>query len=84
MKKLFLLIALCAFTLTACEKATNDEAPKGKLTLTSESVMEFTEAGGAGEITFAFVEVPLNALLPTDLEVNLVVLIVMFFSFLQP
>lgn len=56
MKRLFLLFALCTFTLTACEKGTNDEAPKGKLTLTSESVMEFTEAGGSGEITFTFVE----------------------------
>ena len=54
MKKLFLLFALCAFTLTACE--TNNDEPKGKLTLTSKSVMEFTEAGGQGEITYAFVE----------------------------
>ncbi len=57
MKKLFLLFALCAFTLAACETATtSEEAPKGKLTLTSKSVMNFEIAGGAGEITYAFVE----------------------------
>ena len=55
MKKLSLIFVLCAFMFTACEP-TADEAPKGKLTLTSSSVMEFDAAGGAGEITYAFVE----------------------------
>ena len=52
MKKFFLLFALCAFAFAACEK-TSVEAPKGKLTLTSKSVMNFEAAGGAGEITYA-------------------------------
>ncbi len=55
MKKLFLLLALCAFSFAACE-TTTEEAPKGKLTLTSKSVMNFEAVGGQGEITFAFVE----------------------------
>ena len=55
MKKFFLLFALCAFAFAACEK-TSVETPKGKLTLTSKSVMNFEAAGGAGEITYAFVE----------------------------
>ena len=55
MKKFFLLFALCAFAFAACEK-TSVETPKGKLTLTSKSVMNFETAGGAGEITYAFVE----------------------------
>lgn len=55
MRKLFLLFTLCAFAFAACEPAT-DEAPKGKLTLTSSSVMNFEAIGGAGEITYAFVE----------------------------
>ena len=54
MKKFFLLFALCAFAFAACEK-TSVETPKGKLTLTSKSVMNFEAAGGAGEITYAFV-----------------------------
>lgn len=55
MKKLFLLLALCAFTLTACDPNTEVEQ-KGKITLTSASVMNFETSGGTGEISFTFVE----------------------------
>lgn len=54
MKKL-LLFALCAFTLAACEPSDNTATTEGKLTLTSQSVMNFDALGGAGEITFDFV-----------------------------
>jgi hypothetical protein len=55
MKKLFTLLALCLVVFTACEKGA-DDVKTGKLTLTSASVMNFDEKGGAGEITFAFVD----------------------------
>lgn len=55
MKKLLLLFALCTFALVACETDSTEQS-KGKLTLTSAAIMEFSEAGGAGEITFAFVD----------------------------
>ena len=55
MKKLLLLFALCTFALVACETNSTEQS-KGKLTLTSAAIMEFSEAGGAGEITFAFVD----------------------------
>lgn len=54
MKRLSLIFALCATLFVACEPA--KEVIKGKLTLTSQSVMNFEAAGGQGEITFAFVE----------------------------
>ena len=54
MKKLFLLFALCAFTLTACDNDSNT-ANVGKLKLTSSSVMNIDAAGGQGEITYTFV-----------------------------
>ena len=54
MKRLSLIFALCALLFAACEPA--KEVIKGKLTLTSQSVMNFEAAGGAGEITYAFVE----------------------------
>lgn len=55
MKNLLLLFALCTFALVACETDSTEQS-KGKLTLTSAAIMEFSEAGGAGEITFAFVD----------------------------
>ena len=53
MKKLLLFLALLAVSFTACEP-TNQE--KGKIKLTSQSIMDFTAAGGVGEITFTFEE----------------------------
>lgn len=55
MKRLSLIFALCALVFAACEKNPEQEQ-KGKLTLTSQSVMEFSEAGGSGEIIFDFIE----------------------------
>lgn len=54
MKRLSLIFALCALLFAACEP--QQEVVNGKLTLTSQSVMNFEAAGGQGEITFAFVE----------------------------
>lgn len=53
MKKLLLFLALLAVSFTACEP-TNQA--KGKIKLTSQSIMDFTAAGGVGEITFTFEE----------------------------
>lgn len=53
MKRL-LLFALCAFTFAACEPS-EGTTPDGKLTLTSNAVMNFEAMGGSGEITFDFV-----------------------------
>lgn len=54
MKKL-LLFALCAFMFAACEPTEGPATNSGKLTLTSNAVMNFETLGGAGEITFDFV-----------------------------
>ncbi|MBR4963754.1 MAG: BACON domain-containing protein [Alistipes sp.] len=54
MKKLLLLIALCAFAFVGCDKEPAN-THVGKLTLTSQSVMDFDQAGGEGEITYTFV-----------------------------
>ena len=54
MKKLLLFLALLAVSFTACEPT--NQAAKGKIKLTSQSIMDFTAAGGVGEITFTFEE----------------------------
>ena len=55
MKKFFLLFALCAFALTACDTEPNG-GQSGKIKLTSSSVVNFESLGGQGEITYTFVE----------------------------
>ena len=55
MKKFFLLFALCAFALTACDTEPNG-GQSGKIKLTSSSVVDFESLGGQGEITYTFVE----------------------------
>ena len=54
MKKILLFLALLAVSFTACEPT--DQVQNGKIKLTSNSVMNFGIEGGAGEITFTFVE----------------------------
>lgn len=57
MKRIFILFALMAVALTACESG--DETTDAKeyvLTLASKSVMNFTAEGGKGEIGYALTE----------------------------
>lgn len=57
MKKLFTILALCAVVFSSCEQPSNEPTNKNlTITVTSNSYMTFTEAGGEGVIEFALTE----------------------------
>ena len=75
MKKLFALVALCAFAFSACENKGDEQskqtAPSNanlvlKITNPSSGILEFPSAGGVGEINFTLTEEETRSAAPAE------------------
>lgn len=75
MKKLFALVALCAFAFSACENKGDEQSKQTepsnanlvlKITNPSSGILEFPSAGGVGEINFTLTEEETRSAAPAE------------------